>query len=282
MQTPAQGAGWRRILVTPCVILLFVAAILPVTARAGELAESVVRLSPLGEISRHYSSMVRQGLREGLMASGQVEPFLADSLAVLASGAFNGARMRSRLAADLSEKMSPDRLEEVQAWYRTPLGERLAAAEVAAARPEAWEAMSQAGAGRLEQARETDRVTLFRQYDTAVRVSDRAADIAEAAQRRLVPAYISVMGSRAPDAATLEKEISDHQPMVRAQIEQQAYMAFLGTYEAFSGAELRQYLEFLESDAGRDFTRIAGDTIGQNLLEPLDAVSSQIARLLSR
>lgn len=262
------------------MFMVLMGLMLASTARATALAESVVRLSPLGEISRHYPAMVRQGIRDGLVASGQVEPFLADSVAGLASRAFSGPRMRARLAADLGEELSQLQLESVETWYRAPLGSRLAAAEAAAARPDAWDALSQRGPGLMERARGTDRVTLFRRYDRAVQASARTADIAEAAQRQLIPAYISVMGSRAPDAETLEKEIAAHRPMVRAQIEEQTYMAFLSTYEGFSDAELRRYLDFLESDAGRAFTRVAADSIERGLLEPLEAVSSQMARLL--
>lgn len=265
----------------PAILSLVILPLLMATgARAATLAEFVVQSSPLGEMSRQYPAMVRQGIREGLVASGHVEPFLADTVAGLASRAFSAPRMRARLVADLDEGMNQKQLETVYAWYRTSLGQRLAAAEAAASRPDAWDLLSERGAAMAARNRDSERAELFQRYDRAVDASDTTANIAEAAQRRLIPAYIAVMGHRAPDAETLEREIEHHRPAVRRQIETQVYHAFLNTYEDFSNNELKRYLDFLESESGRTFTEVAAGSIEQGLLEPLEAVGSQMARLL--
>lgn len=260
--------------------LVMVPMLMATGARATTLAESVVESSPLGEMSRQYPAMVREGIREGLVASGHVEPMMADSVAGLASLAFSAQRMRAQLVADLDGSLNQDQLEAVQAWYRTSLGQRFAAAEAAASRPDAWDLLNERSAALAEASLDRARAALFERYDQAVAASDITASIAESAQRRLIPAYIAVMGDRAPDAETLEQNIEQYRPVVRQQIETQVYHAFLSTYQNFSDAELERYLDFLESPSGRAFTEVAAFSIENGLLEPLEAVSSQMARLL--
>lgn len=277
-ETTVTGRGTVPSLMALLGLMLLVTG----AARAEPLAQAVVTHSPLGEISRHYPAMVRQGIRDGLVASGHVEAGLADSVAGLASLAFSGPRMRARLAADLQAGLSDNELTAVLDWYQSPLGRRLAASEADAAAPEAWGALAERGPELMNRARGTGRVTLFRRYDQALQATSRSIALAESAQKQLIPAYRSVMGASAPDSEILARQIEEHRPLVREQIAEQVYVAFLNTYASYSDEELTRYLAFLESGPGQAYARVAGDTIAAGLLEPLQAVSGQMARFLGR
>ncbi|SFR53224.1 hypothetical protein SAMN05216203_1196 [Marinobacter daqiaonensis] len=259
------------------LILILTAMLYPLAASASALGEAVVRLSPLNEISRHSPDMMRQGIRDGLVATGQVDPFIAETIANFSSRAFSAERMRVRLVTDLDHGMDQSALREVEQWYQSPLGERIAAAESEAVAPAAWESLDARRGELREQYQGTDRQHLFSRYNDASRATESAVDTAVAVQLSLARAMSAARGDGTSDES-LEAAVLAHRDSIEQQVRAQVYTAYLHIYEDFSIEELNRYLTFLESPQGRDFTAIAGDSIHDAVLEPVAAVGAQLVR----
>jgi hypothetical protein len=126
----------------------------------------------------------------------------------------------------------------------------------------------------------TELASLFDRYDQAARATQSAVDTAIAMQFSMAAAMNALKGSGAMPVGELRQQVESRRTMLRGQVGQQVYTAYLYTYNAFTPEELREYLAFLESDAGSAFTRISTQSIQKALMEPVDMISRKLSQLL--
>lgn len=247
-------------------------------AQASALAESVVRLSPLGSIAEQSRAMLKSGIREGLAGTGQVEPFVAETIAGIGSSAFSGQRIRARLVNNLDDDLDTDALQTVEQWYQSDLGQRITRAETEAAMPASWETLRENGPDLRERFDGSRRETLFDRYDQASRASQTAVKTAMAAQLSLAEALASL--SEKHSVESVRAQIRENRPEIERQVREQVYLAYLYMYQSLSEGELERYLQFLESPAGRAFSASAAETIHDAIMEPVSSMGGQLVRLL--
>lgn len=250
-------------------------------ADASPLSESVVSESPLGEIIDQYPAMMSEGIREGLKQTGQVDPMVADMVGGIVSRAFSSAAIRQQVVDDLAAKLDDGQLEAVRDWYQTPLGKRIAQAEVAASRPAAWKTIETQGPSLVKKYEGTERADTFSRFDRVSRATESTVDTAVAVQLGLASAMSAFSGKEGPTLEQMKQQIEDQRFMLRGAVEQQVYAAYLYTYEPFSIDEIDQYLDFLETDAGAAYNRVVTNSIQQAILKPVESVGNQLVRLLN-
>lgn len=250
-------------------------------ANASPLSESVVRTSPLDEIIQQYPTMMSQGIRDGLKQTGQVDPLVADTIGSIVSRAFSSAGIRQQVITDLDKGLSEDQLQSVQDWYETPLGSRMAKAEVAASKPAAWKQIESKGPALVEKYKGSERADMFSRFDRVSRATESTVDTAIAVQLGLASAMSAFKGANGPSFEQMKEQIESQRFMLRGAVEQQVYAAYLYTYENFSTAEIDQYLDFLESKPGAQFNTVVTNSIQTAILKPVETVGSQLVRLLN-
>lgn len=256
----------------------FLLSLLVSVAQASPLAESVVRLSPLGAIADRSQAMLKTGIRDGLEGTGQVDPLVAETIAGIGSRAFNPQQIRAGLASGLSEDLDRSQLETVEAWYQSDLGQRLAGAESDAAAPAAWEAIRAAAPSLRDRFSGTPREALFERYDRATGATETAVETTMAVQLELADSLASL--SKEDSAESVRAQIEENRPVIERQVKEQVYLAFLSMYEPFSDDDLEAYLGFLESGAGKAYTASAGDSIHDAIMGPVASVGNQLVRML--
>ncbi|MFL1482616.1 DUF2059 domain-containing protein [Marinobacter sp. LN3S78] len=260
------------------VPLLIIGFLASQAVHASPLAESVVEASPLGAIADQSPAMLRTGIRDGLVGTGQVDPFLAETIAGIGSRAFSPQRVRSQLATALADDLGNAQLEAVKDWYDSPLGQQLARAESQAAAPSSWEAIQAAGPALRERFEGTARQRLFDRYDRATGATYTAVETAMAVQLELADSLASL--SEGDTVESVRAQIEDNRPAIERRVGEQVYLAFLSMYEAFPDKDLDTYLTFLESPAGRAYTVSAGDAVHDAIMEPVSSVGNQLVRML--
>ncbi|MFW5824235.1 MAG: DUF2059 domain-containing protein [Marinobacter sp.] len=254
------------------------AMILAPAARASALAESVVSLSPLGTIAEQSRLLLKDGIRDGLVGTGQVDPIVAETIAAIGSGAFDPQRIQARLVTDLDDDLDSAELETVEQWYQSDLGQRIARAETEAAMPDAWKAVRESAPALRERYEGSRRQELFARYDRATRASERTVETAMAVQMTLAEAVASLSEKHTADS--VRAQVQEHRPAIERHVREQLYLAYLYMYEDFQDQELETYLDFLESAEGRAFTASAGTSLHDSILGPVSSVGSQLVRLL--
>ncbi len=251
------------------------------SATASPLADSVLRASPIDEIVAQYPAMMSQGVREGLKQSGRVEPFVANTISSVVSNAFSAEDIRAQVVDDLAIGLDDQQLNSVLAWYETPLAEEISRAEVAASRPAAWEKV-EAEASELQDRYEgSERAQLFDRFDRAARATESAVDTTVAVQLGLASAMAAFNGSKGPTFEQLQQKIEGQRDMLRGMVAQQVYVGYLYTYQDVTTSELKDYIEFLESNAGSAFTRVVTNSIQRSVTEPVETVGSQLTRFFN-
>lgn len=251
------------------------------SATASPLADSVLRESPIDEVVAQYPAMMSQGIRQGLTRSGRVEPFVANTISSVVSNAFSVAEIRARLVEDLEQGLSEGQLNSVLAWYETPLAQRISRAEVAASSPEAWKQVEASAAVLQAEHKGTERAKLFTRFDRAAHATESAVDTTVAVQLGLASALAAFNGSKGPTFEQLQQKIEDQRGMLRGMVAQQVYDGYLYTYQDISPSELKDYIGFLESDAGSAFTRVVTNSVQRSITDPVESIGNQLGRFLN-
>jgi hypothetical protein len=247
-------------------------------AQASPLAKSVLAASPVDEIVAQYPAMMSEGVRRGLSQSGTTDPMVVTTVTAVVRNAFRAADMQSQLVSDLSSSMSDEQLEIVGDWYQTPLAQKVSRAEVEASGPQTWQTIESGAPGLQARFKGSERAALFSRYDRAARATESAVDTTVAVQLGLATAVAAFQGSGESGFAALKQTIETQRDQTRALIAQQVYDMYLYTYQDLSVDELKDYIGFLETDAGESFTRVVTASIQGSITRPVEAVGRQLAR----
>lgn len=247
-------------------------------AQASPLARSVLEASPVDEIVAQYPAMMSEGVRQGLSQSGQVDPMVVATVTAVVRNAFRAADMEAELVSDLDSAMSDGQLQAVGNWYQTAVAEKVSRAEIAASHPDAWPQVQQGAAERQARFKGTERAEMFTRYDRAARATETAVDTTLAVQLGMASALSAFQGSAGPGFDQLRQMIESRREQTRAVVAQQVYDMYLYTYSEVSVDELKEYIGFLESDAGARFTGVVTNSLQQSITRPVETVGRQLAR----
>ncbi len=249
-------------------------------AQAAPDAGKVLEASPVDDIVVQYPAMMSQGIRDGLKQSGQVPPMVADTIGYVVSNSFRAEEIENKIVANLDESLTDQQLAEVHEWYQTPVAEKIARAEIAASAPAAWPEM-RSRAPELNKANKgKDRETLFARFDRASRATESAVDTAIAVQLGLSSA-MAALSNDSVHHDKMRQRLETQRPALQSMVSQQVYDSYLFTYRDISPQEMNLYLGFLESDAGREFTRVVTESIQQAVTDPIENIGGQLARFMS-
>jgi hypothetical protein len=251
------------------------------TAQAAPSADAVLAASPIDDIVAQYPAMMSQGIRDGLKQSGRVPPFAADTIGHMVSSSFNAQKIQAEITADLESTLSDAQLQSVMDWYDTPLAQKIAAAEIAASRPEAWAEIQTRAAELNRRFRGSERVDMFDRFDKASRATESAVDTSIAVQLGLATALSALKGSDAASFEQIQSQIESQRGMLEGMVNQQVFDSYLYTYRDISAQELALYIAFLESDAGSGFSRVVTNSIQRAITAPIESIGSQMVRFLN-
>ena len=259
-----------------CLLLCLAGA-----AQASPLARSVLEASPVDDIVAQYPDMMSEGVRQGLTQSGRLDPMMVSTITTVVRGAFRSADIENKLVADLSSSLTEKQLNEVGAFYQTPLAKRIARAEIEASSTDAWLGIQEGASELQKKYRGSERAKLFTRYDQAARATESAVDTTVAVQLGLATAMSAFQGDRGPGFEQMQRMIENQRDQMRAMVAQQVYDIYLYTYQDLSVDELKTYIGFLETEAGARFTRVVTAGIQDAITRPVETVGRQLARFLS-
>ena len=249
-------------------------------AFASPLAKSVVEASPLDDILAQYPAMMNEGFRQGLQQGGGMNPMVVTAITTVVSNSFSAAQMQSQLVTDLSSSLTEKQLKAVGEWYETPLASKISKAEINATSPSAWRKMEQGANEMQAKYRGSERAKLFTRFDKAARATESTVDATIAVQTGLMTAISAMQGPDGAEFEQIQKMMEAQRDQMRAMVAQQVYDSYLFTYENLTVDELKDYIGFLETDAGSAFTRVSIASIQKSITEPLDNIGRQFVRIM--
>ncbi|SRR5690554_1952117 len=257
--------------------LLVTGLLLSGGAYASTDAREVLSASPIDDIVAQYPAMMSQGIRDGLKQSGQVPPMVADTIGYVVSSSYRAEDIERKLVASLDASLTDKQLEEVYAWYQTPVAQKISRAEVAASAPAVWPEMRDRAGELNESYKGTAREQLFDRFDRASRATETTIDTTIAVQMGLATA-MAALNTDSVNGERLRQRLESQRAMLQGMVGQQVYDGYLYTYRNISVQELKLYLDFLESEAGKRFTEVATASIQASITDPIETIGTQLAR----
>src|SRR5262249_28078027 len=166
--------------------------------------------------------------------------------------------IRRRLGRELPEQIGKPTVD----WLRTGLGRRITALENEASSPES--ALQQAAFAMQLQIEppSPDRMQLTRRLEEATGSSDHAVAGWETVAVALgIAMTAGTANGRLDGKDILRERLAKLRPDMKLLLLQASLRHMLFTYRTLTDEELRQYVEFLESETGRTLTRIVNGVV---------------------
>jgi hypothetical protein len=191
---------------------------------------------------------------------------------------FGAEGLQREVERHLERAHQPQHAELVLQWLRSPVGRRIAKLDLAAARPEGAAALQSYARNLGSNPPPAPRVSLIRQLDAATGMTDFTVDAA------LTSALATTLGANAALPPAKQGAESDIRAAVEAQrdalrpeIEMMITATMLYSYQSLGDADLRSYIDFSNSEAGRWYH----ESVRRALLETLEGASTRVGRAVA-
>ncbi|MEY2892019.1 MAG: hypothetical protein RJA98_1927 [Pseudomonadota bacterium] len=235
-------------------------------------AEQLLRKSGLWVQMATVADTLRDTMVSGPQGVGAgATPSEVARLQVLAAQAYQPQRMQETARALVAQRLNPDDLAALNAWYDAPLGQQVNQMEVdaGAGSSEAQRARGLAGAD-LFQTLAPPRKLLLRDMVIALRALDMNVSLVQASSWAL---YQGLRGSDAnpppgvPGEDEMRARLDAQRPGLRLAFAPLLLSGMAQTYAALSDDELQRYIDFLRSPSGRAYTDLQIQAVGTALVE---------------
>jgi len=178
---------------------------------------------------------------------------------------------------EMGRLVAREQLDAMAAWFRSPLGRRVSELEVAASKSEAAPA-AVAFAERLKSSPASPaRLELVQRLDWVTGVSTDTAELA---------LVIARSGARASATASdrririglVERRVEEMRGEMGTMMSSMALAHMLYVYSPLTDAELKTYVDFLASPAGRAYNRISHVALLRTVRDTADRAATEIMR----
>ncbi len=182
--------------------------------------------------------------------------------------AFAPEKLKEAMLGELTEKLPAQDIGEVLQWLDSPLGKKCTQLEETASTPEA-QAEIQQYAARLQGSPPTaERLKVLREFDSALKATESAVDIAIHTQVAVAMAIIAAFPlEQQRPLDDLSREMEKTRPVVEATVRSQMLISDLYTYRNLTEADIQLYTEFAKSPAGAKYTSVTTAALKKAVLE---------------
>lgn len=188
---------------------------------------------------------------------------------------FAAEGLYTKIRLEFQRDPEPGRLEQAVAWYRSPLGKRITGQELAAL-VAAGDAEAVAD---LERNRPSSRrLELIERLDAAGGASETTVDVTVAIVRSLTLAFQPGLPAVAGlSRAELDRQIFQARNRTLQDMRRLCMVSMLLAYRGLSDDELKQYVQFVESDAGQWYTSVLNSALLVAVGAAADATAAELA-----
>lgn len=223
--------------------------------------------APFDDLDQHFKAGVKEG------AKGKSSDVL-NRLLQLSDKHLNKQNLISKFDAEFVGKVSQVDVNNSLQWYKSDLGSRINAAELAVSGSVQQEAMM-AEAGELM--KNTKRVEIEQSIVEAFGVSDMLGDMQIQITFALMDALAKSYKHVSLDALEpVKNQLLNNAPAVKSQIDQTMLIILLYAHKDFSMEELRQYEDFVKSQSGRAYHDAASEAVVNAINNAIVDLTSEI------
>lgn len=217
-------------------------------------AESLARKSGLWEQLGGFAPQVAAGMQQAFAQAG-VELAESESarLRRVAEAAYSPDRLRQVSTGVIAARVQAQHLNALRRWYDSPQGQAVTRAEEAGTGNADLAATLKKGAALLE-AMPAARRKLLQELMAASRAADAMVQITVSTTVAVQLGVASAMpGAPGPSAAQIRGMLEAQRPQMLAAFGAMMLASFAQTYDRIPDNQLRQYVAFIRTPAGRQF-----------------------------
>jgi hypothetical protein len=182
--------------------------------------------------------------------------------------AFASEKMKEAMLAKLKEKLRAQDIKKVLRWLDSPLGKKCTQLEEAASAPEAQAEIQQYTARLQDSPPTAKRLKVLREFDSALKATESAVDIAIHTQVAVAMAIIAAFPlEQQRPLDDLSREMEKTRPVLEATVRSQMLISDLYTYRSLTEADIQLYTKFAKSPAGSKYTSVTTAVLKEAVLE---------------
>lgn len=241
----------------------------------------LLQASSIERVIREMPNYLKQGLDQAKAQGAPIPPEVEKALKAAADEVFDFQGLQGAAMAHLQSSLSAEQLADWLAFYRSPLGQKLTAADERAASP-AFQSLLMERAPQVMEtlSKDPSRMALLQSWLQATDSVEQATTLAMQTGLALEWGLISTMPQAMgqPTFEELKQHMDEQRFALRAQMAQMTLVHAAAAYQAFSLEELGLMLKMANSAAGkalyRDFSRQLSATLAM-LSEQLGQVAGR-------
>lgn len=243
--------------------------------------QRLMQATSLERVLREMPTYFKQGLDQAKAQGAPVPPEVETALKAAADEVFAFDGLQRAATARLQANLSAEQLADWLAFYSTPLGKKLTAADERAASP-AFQSLLMERAPQVMEtlSKDAGRMALLQSWLQATDAVEQATNMALQTQMALDWGLISTMPQTAarPSFEELKNHMNSQRFAMKAQMAQMTLVYTAAAYQEFTPEELGQMLQRANSPTGKalyiDFSR--------QLYQMLVGLSEQLGQAAGR
>lgn len=247
--------------------------------------QRLLQMASIERVLREMPTYFKQGLDQAKAEGVPMPPEIEFALKDAADEVFGFDNLQRMTIACLQASLSSEQLADWLAFYGTPLGKKLAAADERAASADFQQQLMDRAPQVMERlSQDASRMALLQSWLQATDAVEQATNMALQSQLALEWGLISTMPqtARTPTFEELKDYMNEHRFAMRAQMAQLLLVHTAAAYEAFDAEELAQLLQRANSPAGKALYIEFSRQLYQTLVALAEKTGEAAGRRLTR
>lgn len=192
---------------------------------------------------------------------------------------FAPERLYTAIRDDVRRRLDARQLDAMAVWFRSSLGRKITALEIAASRPEAAPRLAALAAGLRAAPPAPVRLLLVQQLDWVSGTTQDTTDLALAVAGSVIRAAAAAApAERRARAGVVERRVAEMRGAMAAALGDNVRAQMLYVYASLDDAELKQYVNFLASPPGRAYGRATHNALLTVVRDTADRTAAEILR----
>ena len=235
------------------------------------------------------------GLRDGLAdfarslgaeyvpRRGQLDERDAARVAQQVARHFTAEPMYAAIRDDFRRHADATQLAAMATWFRSPLARHITALENAAAQADAMSQITAFAAGLKTSPPTPSRLELVQRLDWLTGATEISTDFALTITASLARASAAAApADQRTRPGLVERGVEELRAQTRAALADSVVAHMLYVYAPLSDADLKAYMDFLASPAGRVYNRLAREALRRSVREVADQTATAILHAVPR
>lgn len=248
-----------------------------VIVRAGPA--TVDEILELSGMRPQLPGIVRALGAEYLPPAGQLSEHDTALIGQVVARHFVPERLYAVIRDDFRRRVDQQGLDAMAVWFRSPIGRRITALEIAASRPEVAPKIGAFAAGLKTSPAPASRLELVQRLDWVTGTSHEATELGLSIAGSVArAAAASAPAERRARVGLVERRVEEMRGQMAALVGQNVLAQMLYIYGPLSDAELKEYVDFLASPPGRAYGRTAHNALLHVVREVADRTALEVLR----